>query len=109
MYSFNLEVIDSIAALTFFLVDLDLILADCEASFLRYDWTSYEACNDIKVKVGNDSPFGLEVSCESLNETVIIPHDVNLLRERLKEQGLDPEGFNHYLDPFRYGMPPHAS
>ena len=35
-------------------------------------------------------------------------HDVNLLRERLKEQGLDPEGFNHYLDPFRYGMPPHA-
>ena len=21
---------------------------------------------------------------------------------------LDPEGFNHYLDPFRYGMPPHA-
>ena len=35
-------------------------------------------------------------------------HDVNLLRERLKEQGLDPDGFNHYLDPFRYGMPPHA-
>jgi len=35
-------------------------------------------------------------------------HDVNLLRERLKEQELDPEGFNHYLDPFRYGMPPHA-
>ncbi|HJM81685.1 MAG TPA: aspartate--tRNA(Asn) ligase, partial [Candidatus Poseidoniia archaeon] len=35
-------------------------------------------------------------------------HDVNLLRERLKEQGLDPEGFNHYLDSFRYGMPPHA-
>ena len=35
-------------------------------------------------------------------------HDVNLLRERLKEQGLDPKGFNHYLDPFRYGMPPHA-
>ena len=25
-------------------------------------------------------------------------HDVNMLRERLKEQGLDPEGFNHYLD-----------
>ena len=32
-----------------------------------------EACNDIKVKVGNDSPFGLEISCESLGETVIIP------------------------------------
>ena len=35
-------------------------------------------------------------------------HDVNMLRDRLKEQGLDPEGFNHYLDPFKYGMPPHA-
>jgi nondiscriminating aspartyl-tRNA synthetase len=35
-------------------------------------------------------------------------HNVDLLRKRLKEQGLDPEGFNHYLDPFRYGMPPHA-
>jgi aspartyl-tRNA synthetase len=35
-------------------------------------------------------------------------HDVNLLKERLKEQGLDPDGFNHYLNPFRYGMPPHA-
>ena len=32
-----------------------------------------EACNDIKVKVGNDSPFGLEISCESLGETIIIP------------------------------------
>ena len=31
-----------------------------------------------------------------------------MLKERLKEQGLDPDGFNHYLDPFRYGMPPHA-
>jgi len=35
-------------------------------------------------------------------------HDINLLRKRLKEQDLDPESFNHYLDPFRYGMPPHA-
>ena len=35
-------------------------------------------------------------------------HDVNMLKERLKEQGLDPDSFNHYLDPFRYGMPPHA-
>jgi hypothetical protein len=32
-----------------------------------------EACNDIKVKLGNDSPFGLEISCESLGETIIIP------------------------------------
>jgi hypothetical protein len=32
-----------------------------------------EACNDIKVRPGNDSPFGLEISCESLGEKVIIP------------------------------------
>jgi hypothetical protein len=32
-----------------------------------------EACNDIKVKPDNDSLFGLEISCKSLGETVIIP------------------------------------
>ena len=32
-----------------------------------------EACNDIKVKPDNDSPFGLEISCQSLGEKVIIP------------------------------------
>ncbi len=35
-------------------------------------------------------------------------HDANILNERLQAQGLDPDGFHHYLDPFRYGMPPHA-
>ena len=32
-----------------------------------------EACNDINVKPDNDSLFGLEISCKSLGETVIIP------------------------------------
>ena len=35
-------------------------------------------------------------------------HDYNLLVERIKEKGLDPDGFEFYLRAFRYGMPPHA-
>jgi len=35
-------------------------------------------------------------------------HEVDLLTGRLKEQGLDPAGFEFYLQAFRYGMPPHA-
>ncbi len=35
-------------------------------------------------------------------------HDVVLLEQRLREQGLDPKEFGHYLEPFRYGMPPHG-
>ena len=35
-------------------------------------------------------------------------HEVDLLTSRLKEQGLDPAGFEFYLQAFRYGMPPHA-
>lgn len=35
-------------------------------------------------------------------------HEYNLLVERIKEKGLDPDGFEFYLKAFRYGMPPHA-
>ena len=31
-----------------------------------------------------------------------------LLTERLKEQGLNPDSFRHHLQAFDYGMPPHA-
>jgi len=34
--------------------------------------------------------------------------DKELLIERLKEKGLNPESFKHHLQTFDYGMPPHA-
>src|SRR5690606_30683390 len=37
-------------------------------------------------------------------------HDPTLLKERMKEFGVDPEGpgLKDYVDAFRYGCPPHA-
>ena len=35
-------------------------------------------------------------------------HDAELLKARLKEQGLDPAQFSHHLEAFGWGMPPHS-
>jgi nondiscriminating aspartyl-tRNA synthetase len=35
-------------------------------------------------------------------------HQHNLLVQQIKKKGLNPESFEFYLRPFRYGMPPHA-
>jgi len=35
-------------------------------------------------------------------------HSKQLLIERLRKQGLNPESFKHHLKAFDYGMPPHA-
>jgi nondiscriminating aspartyl-tRNA synthetase len=35
-------------------------------------------------------------------------HQHDLLVERIKKQGLNPESFKRYLAAFEYGMPPHA-
>jgi len=35
-------------------------------------------------------------------------HIYELLKERIIEQGLEPDGFEFYLKAFRYGMPPHS-
>ena len=53
---------------------------------------------------GFDSMFR-EVEMTSGGQRV---HDVALLEQRLREQELDPKEFGHYLEPFRYGMPPHG-
>lgn len=35
-------------------------------------------------------------------------HNYDLLKTRIEEQGLNPDGFEFYLNAFRYGMPPHS-
>jgi aspartyl-tRNA synthetase len=35
-------------------------------------------------------------------------HLYDLLVEKFKEKGFDPEAFSFYLDPFKYGAPPHG-
>jgi nondiscriminating aspartyl-tRNA synthetase len=35
-------------------------------------------------------------------------HQHDLLVEQIRSKGLSPESFEFYLNPFRYGMPPHA-
>jgi aspartyl-tRNA synthetase len=35
-------------------------------------------------------------------------HQHNLLVQQIAKKGLNPESFEFYLKPFRYGMPPHA-
>lgn len=35
-------------------------------------------------------------------------HIYSLLVEQIKAKGLNPDAFEFYLNPFRYGMPPHA-
>jgi len=35
-------------------------------------------------------------------------HNAEQLTERIKEQGLEPESFESYLKPFKYGIPPHS-
>ncbi len=35
-------------------------------------------------------------------------HEVDALRQHIADKGLKPENFGFYLDPFRFGMPPHS-
>ena len=38
----------------------------------------------------------------------LVDHNPEMLKERLKEQGLDPSQFADHLKTFDWGMPPHS-
>ncbi len=46
---------------------------------------------------------GIEITSGGQRE-----HRPDKLMERMKKKGLDPEAFEHYLNAFKYGMPPHG-
>jgi len=51
------------------------------------------------VAIGEDDPKMRGLTASQMRELGQV--------ERIDNQGLDPEGFDFYLDAFRYGMPPH--
>ena len=57
-----------------------------------------------KVSEGFDSLYG-GVEISSGGQRIHIPE---LLTERIKAKGLNPESFKDYIDSFRYGAPPHS-
>jgi aspartyl-tRNA synthetase len=59
---------------------------------------------DPTISLGFDLNFG-EKEITSGAQRV---HDINVLKENLARQGLDPKAFEFYLKAFEYGMPPHA-
>ncbi len=59
---------------------------------------------DAKVSEGFDTLYrGVEIS--SGGQRIHLPE---LLIERIKMKGLNPENFKSYIDSFRFGAPPHA-
>ena len=71
---------------------------------------------DIKpfyVMPGEDDPkkscaFDLMYKDLEISSGAMRVHQHDLLVERMKKQGLNPDSFNRYLAAFEYGMPPHA-
>ena len=57
---------------------------------------------------GSSRSFDLEHKGLEVTSGAQRQHDVETLRQRLKEKGLDPKDFESYLKAFRYGMPPHG-
>lgn len=59
---------------------------------------------DAELSLGFDAIYkGMEIT--SGGQRIHIP---DLLIERLKAKGLNPDDFKDYIDSFRYGAPPHA-
>ncbi|HEY4487929.1 MAG TPA: amino acid--tRNA ligase-related protein, partial [Candidatus Paceibacterota bacterium] len=65
---------------------------------------TYEAFDEAPYSRGFDLLFrGLEI-----NSGAQRIHDYDVLVERIRERGMDPEKFSFYLQAFKYGMPPHG-
>jgi len=65
---------------------------------------TYEASDEAPYSRGFDLLFrGLEI-----NSGAQRIHDYDVLVERIRERGMDPEKFAFYLQAFKYGMPPHG-
>ncbi|HEY4524762.1 MAG TPA: aspartate--tRNA(Asn) ligase, partial [Candidatus Paceibacterota bacterium] len=65
---------------------------------------TYEAFDEAPYSRGFDLLFrGLEI-----NSGAQRIHDYDVLVERIRERGMDPEKFAFYLQAFKYGMPPHG-
>jgi aspartyl-tRNA synthetase len=52
--------------------------------------------------------FDLEFKGDEMASGGQREHRYPVLIENMKKRGLDPAGFEFYLSPFRYGMPPHG-
>ena len=52
--------------------------------------------------------FDLEYKGDEMASGGQREHRYSVLLENMKKRGIDPAGFEFYLAPFRYGMPPHG-
>ncbi len=79
--------------------------------FFILDWPAKLKPFYIKEKDDNPSlshSFDLQYGHLELISGGQRQHDPMRLRERLKEQNLDPDNFEHHLRVFNWGMPPHS-
>lgn len=65
---------------------------------------TYEDPSEAPFSRGFDLLFrGLEI-----NSGAQRIHDYDMLVEKMRDRGLDPEKFSYYLQAFKYGIPPHG-
>jgi aspartyl-tRNA synthetase len=57
-----------------------------------------------------DASMGYDLACNGIELASgrQREHRYDLLADRMRRKGLDVEDFRHYLEPFRFGMPPHG-
>jgi nondiscriminating aspartyl-tRNA synthetase len=75
------------------------------------DWPTHSKAFYIKPKVGKpeiSEGFDLMWRWIELVSGGTRIAEKNLLMERMKEKGLNPDSFKYHLQAFGYGMPPHA-